>query len=256
MRKVLVVGLVVVLTAVCVSPAAAEDDGPELTVVTEMSLVSKYIWNGIKLSDDCLQPCITVCYGDFALLVLGTIELTNVNHYPGHSDTMGDMTEIDTMALYSFSPIDDVTCGIGLIRYDFPNTDFKSTTDFYASVAVDCLLSPSVTLYRDMDEMQGSFYVEFGLAQTVWEFAGEECSGSVDLGGVLIYGNREMRQINYGYHDAGLICYELSLCVPLDVRGFTVTPSMNFTRIIEGQIVDNLGDDTHFWGGLTVSYTF
>lgn len=236
-------------------PTTRADEGFPLEVSVDASYVSKYVWRGINLVDDsCFQPSVTVGAYGLSLNVWGSMELTNENTYPGYGDTAGDFTEVDYTLDYSFAITDMVGASVGVIYYTFPNTGFDSTTELYASVGVDCLLAPSLTVYRDIDEADGTMVV-FGVGHTLYSFEGENVSGSLDVGANVAWGDDDMNTFYYGA-GSGLAFADASVSLALDVYGVSVTPSINYARLIDSDIRDNFADDDEVWFGLSVGYSF
>ena len=140
----------------------------------------KYIWRGQNLSDDpVFQPGISASYGGFTGSVWGNIDTTSINA------ESGEFTEYDYSLDYSGDIADGVGFSVGVINYYFPSAE--DTTEIYWGFGLDVPLSPSVTVYHDVDEIKGT-YVSFGLSHSV-EKIGEIADGipvGLDIGARIV----------------------------------------------------------------------
>ncbi|MBW8002940.1 MAG: hypothetical protein FVQ80_13125 [Planctomycetes bacterium] len=127
----------------------------------------KYIWRGQNLSDDpVFELGLSFSYGNLTAGIWGNMDLRNIN---GNS---GDFSEMDYSLDYSgtFSSIEGVGYSIGLIYYDFPGTTTKDTTEVYWELNFDLPLNPSITVYHDLDEAEGS-YVSLAFGHSIERIA-------------------------------------------------------------------------------------
>ena len=106
--------------APAVAPAA-----PSVTVTATASLVSQYMFRGLRLSDGGLQPSVEMSTGDLVLGAWSNIPFDG-NKVPDSSDP-----EIDLYGSYTFKLEDGITLSPGFTSYHFP----KAPTDagFYRS---------------------------------------------------------------------------------------------------------------------------
>ena len=104
-----------------------------------------------------LQPSANISKGGFTFNVWGNYELTDVNDYgPPHGDGKNKFTEIDLTAEYAFS-WENFSFPVGIIHYLFPNTSAEATTEIYAGASYDWVVTPSLTVYQDIDEAHGQY---------------------------------------------------------------------------------------------------
>jgi len=163
--------LVVVLSILaCSTGAVFAEDGIDFELTSDF--FSKYIWRGQNLNDDpVFQPGISATYGNFTSGIWGNLELTNAN------DKSGNFSELDYSLDYS-SPmpgIESVRYSIGVIYYDFPGsyadgTRVPDTTEVYWGLNFDLLLSPSITVYHDVDEAEGT-YISLAIEHSIEKIA-------------------------------------------------------------------------------------
>ncbi len=128
---------------------------------------SKYILRGQNLDDDpVFQPGLSVSYRDLTAAIWGNLELTNIN------GNRGDFSELDYSLDYSgvLPGMERIGYSVGVIYYDFPGTTTKDTTELYWGLNFDLPLNPSVTVYHDVDEAEGT-YVSLAAAHSIEKIA-------------------------------------------------------------------------------------
>ena len=124
--------LVAVCILACGTGVASAEDGIELELTGDY--LSKYIWRGQNLDDDnVFQTGLSAGYGGLTMSIWGSLELTNIN---GNNN---ELTEVDYSLDYSgdFPGLSGVGYSVGLIYYDFPNTQAKDTTEVYWGLSFD-----------------------------------------------------------------------------------------------------------------------
>lgn len=219
--------------------AWAEEEGP--SGGADVGILSQYVWRGYALSDSSLviQPSISAGYKGFGLNLWGNLD---TDYY----DTGKDFNETDLTLSYDKS-FGMVGLGLGYIYYGLEGED---TQEFYASVSLDTILAPTLTVYRDYD-LFDSWYVLLGVSHS---FALTE-EVSLDLGGSVSYYSYDDSEYS-GLHD-GLI--SASIAVPIG-KHCSFTPSLAYTFPLsseaESELMDMDGDDSHLVGGITFSIAF
>ena len=159
MKKARVLTICLAVLVLGSSSVFAEDDVEETVeskIAFDLSLdyFGKYIWRGQNLSDKSVfQPGFSIGYGNLTAGIWGNMDMTNIN---GNS---GDFSELDYWLDYSgdFPGIEKLGYSVGVIYYDFPGTVTQDTTEFYWGLSVDVPSNPSITVYHDLDEAEGSY---------------------------------------------------------------------------------------------------
>ncbi|MBM4103746.1 MAG: hypothetical protein FJ263_06805 [Planctomycetes bacterium] len=296
-RTVKMVFCAMVLLANCMGMAAddapvtpAVSDGPSLGFNVSTAFMSKYIWRGQLLNDDyVMQPSVGASYGGLSASLWGNVDMTNYHRQRdgggvsyGHSNEW-EFTEYDwTIGYADKIPGSDILkYSVGVIYYYFPSgTDegilAHDTTEVYAGLGLDTFLSPTVTLYRDIDEFDGT-YAAFSVSHAIEKIfelspdmpVGMTASASVGWGSA---------SYNKGYWDStqtfekGSSLQDLTVSVgfPVVVMGWTVTPSVNYVTLLDsdirktdaysnGSIAGHSTNKTcsdYFFTGLTLSRSF
>lgn len=240
-RKSLTVVLSLALFLAVDAAFAGDGIGVELTT----DFFSKYIWRGQNLSDDpVFQPGLTVSSGNLSVSVWGNMDLTSIN---GND---GDFSELDYSLDYSGSTgIEGLAYSIGLIYYDFPGTAVPDTTELYLGFSPEAPLNPSLAIYHDVDEAEGS-YISLAFAHNV-ERIGELFGSPVamELGASLGWGSGSYNKYYWGTDQSKLNDLTLSASFPFEAAGLTVVPSLNYVTLLSDDIraTDAYGTDSDFF---------
>lgn len=252
-RMILLV-LLATVAAGLFSGASAEETKEEtkgISVSTDFTIASKYVWRGLVLTDDpVLQPSLTLDYKSLNLNVWGNTDLTDANGTPG------EINELDYTLSYSFA-VKNVNLTLGVIQYTFPHTDYEPTTEIYGSAGLDMLLSPTVSIYYDVDEVNG-LYGTLGIGHSF--SLGEVYKGitpSLDLSGSIGYGSSNYNEGYFGVHTSGLVDLLLTatLSVPIDEH-LSVGPFVSFSQVLDSDLKDAVEKDNATFFGATLSLAF
>ncbi|MHC4215244.1 MAG: hypothetical protein ACYSWP_17925, partial [Planctomycetota bacterium] len=151
---------------------------------------------------------------------------------------------------------------VGVIRYFFPNANPTDTTEIYWGLGLDMPLSPSVTVYHDVDEAKGT-YASLGLSHSIEEFAVvlNDIGVGLDLGASLGWANRTYNKYYWGgtanserFNDLAF-----SISFPFEVYGFTLSPSLNYVTLVDSRVSKSNTynkDDVYFVAGISISKSF
>lgn len=241
------------------APAA---EAPAVGASAALPVFSAYVWRGQVLNDELVaQPNATITKGGFSFNAWGNYNFTD----RVSADTKNEFSEIDLTLSYSFAA-GPLQLGIGVIQYLFPNQTVVTpdasyaalnTRELYVSVGLPGVpLSPTVTVYRDLDEVDG-FYASLSLGHT---FAIAD-TVSLSLAASAGYGDEDYNTVYFGVTDAKPNDGNVSVSLPIKLGGsLTLTPLLQYTWLLDGDIEDAAAglykDDGGLWGGLTLSYTF
>ncbi len=237
-----------VLCLLLLSAAVAGD----LWGSADLSARSSYIFRGVVYVDaPVLEPSASIGISGFSTTLWGSMELTEENDYgDDYGFAAGEFTEVDLILDYTrdFGQF-WVYSGIG--KYWYPNTGYESSSEFYLSAGPNTVLSPALNLYRDLEQSEG-LYGSISLSQAIPVGCLEP-----SLGLKLGYGNRKHNMAMYGVDKGSIADLTVDLAVPFSVSGsVTVTPSVEFTTLPDGEISDTFEESTHFRGGLSVTWGF
>ncbi len=247
LKKMMVVAVAMIVSFASVSRAFDVEIAGDASV----SYMGKYVWRGQLLNDDpVVQTSVGFQVGKLYLNLWGNMDTTEYN---GNS---GEFNEVDFTIDYSDQITEFLGFSIGAIRYDFPNTDFDATTEIYAGLNLDTFLSPSVTIYYDIDDYEG-IYLSFGIGHSL---AITETL-ALDLGASMGWGNKKYNEGYWPSADGGSSLQDLTLTIalPIAMGNWTLTPSLNYVTLMDSDIRD--ADDfatesDYFYAGIGLSLTF
>jgi uncharacterized protein (TIGR02001 family) len=253
MKKLVLSLLAAVMLVMPLAGAGAAKAADGWAADFDFTFNSKYVWRGMLLVDDwVIQPSANLSKGGFTFNVWGNFEPTDET---GHEK---QFTEVDLTAEYAFG-LGDFTIPVGVIHYMFPNTGFDATTELYAGVAYDWIISPSLTIYHDVDQVAGGSYV---LLAAGYSYAFPEMAQGVavglDVGAGVAYASEEYLEGYYGVDEAGWSDWSASLALPVSVMEgrLTFTPAVTYTALIKDELQDTTEDDTNAYFGLSVTLSF
>ena len=140
---------------------AGEEDKP--TASADVGVFSKYIWRGYELSNDSImiQPSATVGYKGFSINLWGNLDTKLDDGDPTTSDKK-EWTETDLTLAYERS-FGMIGLGVGYIYYGLDGVD--DSEEVYLSVGMDILLSPTLTIYREIAHLPG-WYLNLGISHS------------------------------------------------------------------------------------------
>jgi hypothetical protein len=232
---------------------ASEGNGllEEIEAVIDLSVYSKYMWRGVNVVDDpVLQPSLDLSAYGFGVNVWGNVDLTDVN------GDQWEFSEVDLTFSYTFS-LDLVELGAGAVVYYFPTVG-GNTTELFVSAGIDTVLSPALTVYQDIDEVDGTYAVlsiSHGFNDPFK--VGEAAGISPELTASIGYGSKKHNEAYYGENSAGVADLTFGLVVPWTIAdGITVAASAYYCFLIDSGIRDAADDADNFWAGVSLTLSF
>jgi len=223
--------IMIVMALLCSCCVFAED---KLDFSLSADYFSKDVWRGQNVVDEpVFQPSIDIKYKKFTFTGWGNMDLTNVN------DNKSNFTELDFVIDYSGKVFDSskLNYSIGLINYDFPNSECRNTSELYVRLNLDTYFSPSLTLYRDVDEVNGT-YISLGIGQDFKNF-----ESSLSLG----WADSNYNKYYWGKDNSEFNDLTLSLSYPIELKDWTLSPSISYIALIgDTRESTNYGNDSDF----------
>jgi uncharacterized protein (TIGR02001 family) len=247
MRKLLLGTASLMIAATAPMAVQAQD----VSVSTSIDLVSDYVFRGVSLADTAIQPGVEVAVGDFTV---------GAWYSTGFGQTsIAALDELDLYASYGFALSDTISASVGATYYHYPQggslfeTDSGNagTYEVSAGLALDIILSPSVTAYYDFT-LEG-FTLEGGVGHSI--STGDKTSldlgltaGLVDGDGISWEYGTASASVGYGFTD------DVSAYLGIN---YTVSSSddvglgLNYEEAIFGN-----GQGDLFWAGVGVAAGF
>lgn len=190
----------------------------------------KYVWRGQNLNNSTVfQPGIGITYGGLTGSIWGNLDMTDSN------GEKGEFTEYDFAIDYSAAVpgVEGIDFSIGAIYYRFPSVKPSSTTEVYWGFSFDLPLSPSVTVYHDVDEAKG-IYAAFGVGHSVENIFSltPDLSVGMDIGASVGWGDSDYNDFYWGVDNSKLNDLTVSIAFPMDIAGWTVAPSVTYVTLL------------------------
>lgn len=222
---------------------------------------SRFIWRGMNLNDDSVfQFNMQGSAWGFTGALWSNMPLTDT--YGTRS--AGEFDEFDYSLDFSRSISgfnDKVGYSLGVIHYTFAG-HATPTTEIYGGLNFDVLLSPSVTWFRDVDEISGS-YIQFGLGhafEKIGKWSDDEYVSLVlkaDFG----LGGSSYNAGYFGVDETTFNDFTLNVAVPFQLKhGISITPSFNVSTILSSSMRDayphGTGEPTNVWFGINFTKNF
>jgi hypothetical protein len=254
MRKGKLLMAMLVMLMFWVDSVFAEED---VTFELTADYFGKYIWRGQNLDDDnVFQPGVNASYKGLTLGIWGNMELTKIHN------NRDEFTEFDYSLDYSADVpgLSGVGFSVGLIYYDFPNTNVPDTVEAYCGFGFDLPLSPSVTWYLDLDEAEGS-YVSLGLEYSIENIfeLGPDIPVAMQTSASLGWGSASYDKYYWGTDQSKLNDLAFSASFPFEVACWTIKPSANYVTLVSDDIRDTdvYGTSSDFFfAGIGASKSF
>lgn len=165
-KELLTIGSMVLMGVLCTGIAAssawAEEKKP--TADFSVSVLSQYVWRGLELSKDSIviQPSMTVGYKGFAANFWGNMDTNQDEDMYSEGDT-SNWNETDFTLSYAGS-CSFADYSLGYTYYALED-GLQDTQEVYVSGALQILLAPTLTIYRDIDAGP-SWYITFDVSHT------------------------------------------------------------------------------------------
>lgn len=245
--------LVVMATVLGFVGVASAEDGVGVDV--SLDVFGKYLWRGQVINDDpVLQPGVSMTFDKLTLGFWGSVDMTD------YSDNEWEFIEYDYSADYTTAIAEGVDLSFGVINYYFPGSE--DTTEIYAGLAFDLPLSPSVTIYNDVDEVNGS-YVSFAVGHSfedVFQLS-DDVSVPMEIGASLGWGSKSYNKAYWGgpADSSSLNDLSLSAAFPISLGSWTITPSVNYVTLLDSDVRSSDAFDTasdYFFAGIGFSTSF
>lgn len=245
--------------------AEAEEEAPSAEL--SVDVLSQYIWRGFAFSRNSvvIQPSMTVGYKGFSANIWGNLD---TDPYSVSSDEKSNWNETDLTLAYDWA-MGPVSMTGGYIYYGLEGVN--DTQEIFLSAGLDTLLSPTLTVYKDIANLSG-WYVTLGVSHAV------PISGDIalELGAQAGYlranepssyeevdGNGNGTGKAYRALHDGVI----SAALPIPVGKYmTVTPKVSYSFALSGDASDLLKntndgaiakrDANFFYGGIALGMAF
>lgn len=254
---------VIAVSLISTAFLAASWAGEASTVGVTLDTAGKYIWRGQAFTDDpVFQPGVSVNVGGFTGSLWGNMDLTD-HKTPSEK---GQLTEVDYVLDYTGEAM-GFGYSLGVIYYDFPHLiGDLDTTELYVGLSKDMFLSPSITVYYDVDEVH-STYISGGIGHTLENIfsLGEGFPVNLDLSASLGWGSSGYNSDYWGAPATSSALNDLAFgaALPIDLSelapGLSVTPFLTYVTLVDSDIRKTNAydtDDDYLFGGVSLAVEF
>ncbi len=235
----------------------------------DVEYYSSYVWRGQVLnSESVLQPAFSAS-ADFGLSLSawGNMDLTD------KADCRGEFTEVDLTVEYELPLTGLFGASVGLIEYlfpkegdctdeppeghpDIPDRTDSDTREVFIAMGLDVMLSPTLTLYYDVDEVNG-FYGNFELGHEIalTEQLALGLSASIGMGG------RDYNDYYFGKKSIALNDLNLSAGLAYAfTEDLSASAAIRYTTLLDGSIRDGgseiYDNEDRIYGNISAAYSF
>jgi len=250
MKKLIIGTASLALTVLSPAIAQASDILDGISVSTSIDYASEYVFRGVSFQRGSVQPGIELSKGNFTLGAWSAVGLGETSS--------GAIDEFDLYGSYGQDLTDLVSGSVGFTVFHFPDTpgglfDFggASTFEVNAGLALNTVLSPSITGYYDFD--LDAFTLEGGVSHS-FPVADKT---SLDLGvtGGFVTSD-QFTNYEYGLGTAAL-SYAFSDNVSAYIgANYSINSEDSLRFGLDGNGNGFTRDDTLFWYGTGVSTSF
>ena len=242
--------ITLVLGLALLVPVAAAAMGP-VDLNAEVGYFGRYLWRGMTLADaPVVQPELSAGLGGFGLSLWGNLDADD-------ADGASGFNEYDITLSYGVGlPV--ASLDLGVIYYALPDASEDNTAEAYASASAGVLLSPTLTVYRDLDQVDG-WYWEAGVSHglPLSPAASVEVAARVGAGSDNYlqgyFPAAVSKALEEGTTASSLTDLAFTLAVPWNPTPLaTVTPSVTWSTLMDdaSTSVEDAGGDgnTVVWG--------
>ncbi len=271
------------------APAAAVEEKP--TGDFTVAAISQYIWRGYELSRNSIvvQPSATIGYKGFSANVWGNLDTRP--YYAGTGSTSYASTWNETDLTLSYTKtLGLFNLGAGYIYYalgplnkDAP--DRADAQEFFATVSLNTILSPTLTAYKEVDHYRNWYFllgvshafefnkmVSLKLAASASYLLSTYADATLfnagaGYGGYPKFdGNSQATDDKFSnFHDGNV-----TISLPIKATGYiTITPTISYVFPLsddakyemkgsgmKGTATNSDRDSSFIYGGLAASFSF
>lgn len=279
MKRAKVLGAALLAGALATIPEPAR---AQTSLSADLGLFSSYVWRGVSLTNKPVaQPDVylsipagnaSVTFGGWGNVELGRYDDVNDDISESGGLSGLDLSEFNPYAEVSF-PAGKAALTAGVIGYVYPNdltdeanagldSDYN-TVELYGTVGFDVPLSPSLSVYYDLDKIDGA-YIEGSVSHSLAASenvlidlgalagfsAGQDCDGNILA---------ETCTNRYNFEDNGLTHLDLSAAVSFAAGALSFTPQLhlmlNADDATKFTSPSELDSDAKLWGGVMISWS-
>lgn len=241
-------GALVLLFTIALVPLTARAQG--IAATADLSVQSAYVWRGMVVNDrPVFQPTFTLAAHGFSASAWASVDLTD------DQGTRHEVDEIDFWLTYT-RPFGAFDVTLAAYDYTYPNSGVAATQELWATVEWKTTLSPTLTVVRDVNVVDGWYY-SFAVSHNVGLLPPGVSDGVV-LGAGVGYGDRRYCRGYYPGLGDDVTDVMLRVDVPLKLGPGTLNLNAQVADFTDSHVYSPgfEGKDAGFFGGVTYSVSF
>ncbi len=276
MKKISVLVLILLLTSVSSVYALHEPEipkeAPKITGSVSVSIMSDFVARGRKLGGEpAIQPSLTLNYDALSFTYWQNNDWDDDSRPQESAAGQGHATESDLIVTYYKQVHEKVGVVAGVLY--IAGHGFADTTRWIGGVTFNTLLSPSLTVYWDTDEGDGTFYVAsishsfqipVGDQKIPLNLSAQASYDDGDLYASTDDDGKVIHDFHYGQVTAStsLPIFKLLKVDSPVLQGIFLAPNINYSfplsskgkEVIENGSINN--ESRILYGGVTVGLSF
>jgi hypothetical protein len=251
----------------------------QVEVGADVGVFSSYVWRGLSQTNKpVLQPAVylSIPIGNASITVGGWSNI-DIGKYDNLSSDKSESGGSSAFNLAEFDPYGEVSFSVGkatltggVLGYVYPNsptapnqfgviTNVFNTVELYGKGSLDVPLSPSLSVYYDVDKIKGA-YIEAGVSHSLP--ASEKVS--VNLGALAGFSAGQGRNDSdpsalSSFVGNSLTHVDLSGGLSFSAGAISFEPALhlviNSDKATKVTSPSSLDKDVKLWGGVTVGWS-
>lgn len=216
----------------------------------------KFMWRGLNLTNgSVLQPGASVTQGNFSAILWGNLDLSDINRNAGNFTRVDIVFDYRDRLKLCNLPL-EYSCG--MIHYVYPSTEDDNSTEIYAALTLDWLISSTLSFFYDIDEVNG-WYLNFSLEKdwgTIYNLSRCMSVGLVTTTAIGS-GNCNYCEFYYGLEKTSLLDFYATISLPITYNKWCCAPCISYSYLLDSKIrASNIYESSNIWGGITVARSF
>ncbi len=259
------IGVVVVIAMLMITGAVRQAEAADASI--DAPVVSGYLFRGLLLNDEpVFQPMVTVAAANgFAFYTWANMPLTDQNMFGKDNDDAFEFSEVDLIIEYSHNlGLENACFSIGCAQYLYPDPTYEGAADapptreLYLVASYATFLSPTLSLYYDVDDNDGGLYGNLKISH------GLDLNEKISLGAYASVGwaNSDYNTYYVGYDDSEMADLNVGVNAGYQITDtVSASASVTYSTLLESDLeraaeAVYYNDDDTVVGSIGISFAF
>lgn len=223
-----------------------------------LSLQTADVWRGRSLVDDYVaKGTFRVAAQGFSAFVSGRMEMTNTNSYPATPNPAGKITAVRSGAFYALPFGRETALVIGGMVHSYPGTGQNQTVEVYYSLEPRSGEGAGVEVFQDIDEVRGLYIRAFyNHSFSSGYLQRDETFQKMSIATWVGYGNSKHNAYYYLADTSVLSDFGARISTTFDMHGTLVTPWVEFTTLLDPDLLKGTHDRWNLYAGASIGWRF